>query len=133
MIQAAENAQSNLQNSYRFPKGVLAIGNQSAACKIRALIAPKPKQGGTIFLAFHSAVHCWRNAGMDAYKLVQQILLAWVTEGLTIPQERAFENRMYFTPIYLLINYFAKAEPEKSKIPPALQKEQLGDFFVSQF
>lgn len=33
---------------------------------------------------------------------------------------------MYFTSIfYLLIKYFAKAEPEKSKIPPTLQKEQL--------
>lgn len=126
-IQAAKNEQSNLQNSYWFPKGVLAIGNQLAACKIRALIARKAKQGGTVFLAFHSAVHY---TGMGAYKWMQQILSAWATKGLTIPQERTFKNCMYFTSgFYLLINYFTKAKPEKIKIPPALQKEQLRVWF----
>lgn len=132
MIQAPKNEQSNLQSSYWFPKGVLAIGNQLAACRIRALIAPKPKQVGTIFLAFRSAVHPWRNTGIGAYKLMQQILLAWATKRLTILQERVCKNCMHYTSIffYLLIKYFAEAEPEKSKIPPALQKEQLGVLFL---
>lgn len=57
---------------------------------------------------------------------MQQILLDQATKGLTMPQERAFKNQIYFTSIfYLLIKYFAKAKPEKSKIPPTLQKEQL--------
>lgn len=134
MSQASKNEQSNLQNRYWFPKRVLAIGNQLAARRIRALIAPKPKQGETIFLAFHSAVHYWRNTGMGAYKLMQQILLAWATKGLTIPQERTFKNWMYFTSIfYLLINCFVKAEPEKSKIPSSLQKEQFGGFLFRSF
>jgi len=47
-----------------------------AACRIKILIAPKPKQGGTVFLAFHNAVQYWRNTGMGTYKLMQQILLA---------------------------------------------------------
>lgn len=132
MIQAAKNEQSNLQNSHWFPKGVLAIGNQLAACRIRALIAPKPKQGETIFLAFHSAVHYQRNTRMVAYKLMQQILLAWATKGLTIPQERAFKNRMHFTSIFhLLIKYFAKAGPENSTRSP--KRASWGFFlFVSQ-
>lgn len=37
---------------------------------------------------------------------------------------------MDLTPsFYLLMKYFAKAEPEKSKFPPALQKEQLRVLF----
>lgn len=132
MIQAPKNEQSNLQSSYWFPKGVLAIGNQLAACRIRALIAPKPKQVGTIFLAFHSAVHPWRNTGIGAYKLMQQTL--WPEPPRDWPSFKkecvrtAYITFLFF--FYLLIKYFAEAEPEKSKIPPALQKEQLGVLFL---
>lgn len=131
MIQAPKNEQSNLQSSYWFPKGVLAIGNQLAACRIRALIAPKPKQVGTIFLAFHSAVHPWRNTGIGAYKLMQQTL--WPEPPRDWPSfKKECVRTAYITFLFFFIcwlNILPRLNLKRAKFHPLSKKSSSGFCF----